>query len=478
MQRQLPRVCIIGAGTSGVIAAKVFKERGIPFDCFEKGSGVGGLWRFDNDNGASTCYRSLHINTSKRIMELSDFPFPEHVSEYPAHWEILEYFEAYCEHFQVKPHIRFRTEVLHAERLADGRWQVDVRGPGTGQDEQREERLYYDALIVANGHHWDPRMAEFPGHFDGLQFHAHHYIDQTEPHDLRGKRVVVLGVGNSAMDIACELGQGYREGRGPAKVFLAQRSGVWITPKVLGNVAQDSGVRHPMRHPGRWEHFKRRFVPRGLRQALFNFTATTWINLVAGNPKRVGLKPPQDKFTARHPTVSQDIHSRLIHGDITPKGNIRELAGNAVVFEDGSRETADVIIHCTGYNISFPFFDRDFISAPGNDIGLWQRMFRPDIPDLMFLALVQPLCAMMPIAELQSNFMADYLTGEYQLPEANAMARELNEYHETMKADFTPSPSHTIQIDCDEYTYLLYQEWDAGRARARAAGKPLTVAAA
>lgn len=471
MQQSLPKVCIIGAGTSGLICAKVMQQRGIPFDCFEKGSKIGGLWRYKNDNGLNSIYRSLHINTSKRIMELSDFPFPAHMPEFPGNAEIIQYFEAYAAHFDVHRRIIFNTEVIAAERLDDGCWQVQIAGPGG------LETRFYDALLVANGHHWDPRRVEFPGAFDGVQLHSHDYLNLQEPVDLRGKKVVVVGSGNSAMDIVCELGQAQREGWGPDKVILSQRSGVWITPKVLGNIPQDKGLRHPMRRPSLWEHFKRRCIPKPLRTAAFNLVTESWLRIILGDPRRVGLKQPECRYSERHGTISQELHARLIHGDIQPLGDIRELRGREVVFEDGSVESADVIIQCTGYNIRFPFFEPTLVSAPDNDIALWQRIFDHRYDNLMFIGLVQPICAMMPIAELQSSFIADYLSGSYLAPQGGRMEAQMRRYHEGMKAQFTPSPSHTIEINCEEYSYYLYREWDRGRKRAREAGNPLPLAA-
>ena len=177
----------------------------------------------------------------------------------------------------------------------------------------------------------------------------------------------------------------------------------------------------------------------------------------------------------RHPTVSQELHNRLVHGDIVPKGNIRELRGDRVLFEDGSEEQVDAIIYATGYNIRFPFFDESLISAPGNSIPLWQRIFDPRFKDLAFVGLVQPVCAMMPIAELQSNFVADYLTGELHLPSAQQMREQMTAYDRSMKESYTRSESHTIQIDCPEYSYFLQKAWKLGRRRAAAAGNALPV---
>ncbi len=459
-----PCVSIIVAGTSGLVCAKVLRQQGLRVQVFEKGSRLGGLWRFGNDNGMSSIYRSLHINTSKRVMQLSDYPMPEHMAEYPSHAEIIEYFESYVDHFGVREAIRFNTEVRLAEKLPQGGWQLRLR-----RTDGTETTQCFSHLVVANGHHWSPRMAKFPGHFDGPQFHAHHYIDLHEPVDLADKRVVVIGAGNSAMDIACELGQAVRahagSGQGPARVVLSQRSGVWIAPKVLGNMPQDRAIRHAMKRPDHWERFRRRFIPRAWRLAAYNALAEHLLRGVAGDPQRVGLKPPKERFSQRHGTVSQDIHARLIHGDITPRGNIAELLGDQVRFEDGSVEPADVLIHCSGYRISFPFFAPELLSAPDNDIALWQRMMDPRHENLFFVGLVQPKCAMMPIAELQSSFIADLLTGGYRLPARATMEGQMRAHHERVKAGFTRSESHTIQIDCDEYSHDLYREWDKGKQR-------------
>ncbi|QXZ08500.1 NAD(P)-binding domain-containing protein [Comamonas sp. Y33R10-2] len=458
-----PCVAIVGAGTSGVVCAKVLSQQGLDVVVFEKGSQLGGLWRFGNDNGMSSIYRSLHINTSKRMMQLSDFPMPAHIAEYPSHTEIIEYFESYAEAFNVRALIRFNTEVLHISKVSQGQWLMKICQPD-GQVEVQE----FEHVVIANGHHWNPRMVKFPGHFNGQQFHAHHYVDIKSPVNMAGKRVVVIGAGNSAMDIASELGQALRmdmstpadQVTGPVKVILSQRSGVWIAPKVLGNIAQDSKVRHPMTRPGLMEKLRRRYVPRALRTKAYNLIAEHLIRSVAGDPSRVGLKQPVEPYSYRHGTISQDIHSRLIHGDIVPKGNITELRGDTVVFEDGSQERVDVLVHCSGYRITFPFFDANFISAPNNDIALWQRMVLPQHQGLYFVGLVQPKCSMMPVAELQSSFLADAILGRIALPNPETMEREMHQAYEAAKSGFTRSESHTIQIDCEEYSHDLFAQWE------------------
>ena len=153
------KVCVIGAGSSGIVACQVLGARGIPFDCFEKGSQVGGNWRYENDNGMSSAYRSLHINTSRRVMAFKTLPMPDHFPDYPDHFQMAAYFDEFVDHFGLREKIRFRTEVVSVEPV-DGEWEVTVEDA----DGKRESRRYR-AVLVANGHHWDPRWPEpaFPG---------------------------------------------------------------------------------------------------------------------------------------------------------------------------------------------------------------------------------------------------------------------------------------------------------------------------
>src|ERR1700748_1142171 len=142
----LPTVCVIGAGSSGIAAAKALHERGIPFDCFEKSDQVGGNWVFGNRNGMSSAYRSLHINTSRDRMQYSDFPMPKSYPDFPHHTQIAEYFDSYVDHFGFRSHIHFQTAVLHASEDGSSGWRVRTN----------EAERHYDYLLVANGHHWDP----------------------------------------------------------------------------------------------------------------------------------------------------------------------------------------------------------------------------------------------------------------------------------------------------------------------------------
>ena len=188
------RVCIIGAGSSGIAACKVLQEHGIAFDCYEAGDRIGGNWAYDNPNNMSSAYKSLFINTSRVRMQYSDYPMPDNYPVFPHHTEIAEYFNNYVDHFNFRQYIHFNCLVAQATPLEGGGWEITTQDGAT----QR-----YRALLVANGHHWDARWPDppFPGHFDGEVIHSHYY---RVPDPYIDKNVLVLGFGNSAMDIAVE----------------------------------------------------------------------------------------------------------------------------------------------------------------------------------------------------------------------------------------------------------------------------------
>jgi cation diffusion facilitator CzcD-associated flavoprotein CzcO len=443
---EYPRVALIGAGSSGIAAAKALHEKGVPFDCFEASDRIGGNWVFGNKNGMSSAYRSLHINTSRDRMEYSDFPMPKSYPDFPHHSQIAEYFDAYVDHFGLRDRIRFRTAVGHAGQRADGTWRLT---------DQHGESRDYDMLLVANGHHWDRRWPEpeFPGSdsFEGIQMHAHDYRDNGF---LAGKDVVVLGMGNSAMDIAVESSYVARS------THLAARRGAWIVPKYLFGKPLDQIATMPL-------------VPHWLNARVGEMI----VRLHTGRPERYGLPRPDHRFGSAHPTVSGRILDRITHGTITPRPNIARLGSDWVQFADGERVRADVVIYCTGYKISFPFFDEDFITAPDNRIDLFRRVFAPHNPSLAFVGLLQPIGATMPLAEAQGQWIAEYLRGEYHLPSPAAMEADIRREQRRMRKRYVASKRHTIQVDFDRYLYDLRRERRRGAARAAEHGHALPVPA-
>jgi dimethylaniline monooxygenase (N-oxide forming) len=427
------KVCIIGAGSSGIVACQVLNARGIPFDCFEKGSAVGGNWRYENDNGMSSAYRSLHINTSRRVMAFKTLPMPDHYPDYPDHFQMAAYFDEYVDHFGLREQIRFRTEVLSVEPV-DGVWEVTVEGP-----ERERETNRYRAVLVANGHHWDPRWPEpaFPGadEFEGEQLHAHHY---REPDVLPGKRVLVLGLGNSAADIAVE------SSRIADATFLAMRRGAYVLPKYMNGKPIDE-ILTPLtsRSP----------------LAVQRFFSMRMLDVSAGEMTTYGLPKPDHKLYEAHPTVSSELLPRLGHGDIKVKPNIDRFAGGRTVrFVDGSEEEIDLVVYCTGYKMTFPFFAADVFSAPDNRLPLYRRVASVERPGLHFIGFIQPLGPIMPLAEAQAEWVADLLGGRAALPPAAEMQQEIAQEERRMRKRFVASKRHTVEVDFHPYLREIRRE--------------------
>jgi dimethylaniline monooxygenase (N-oxide forming) len=439
------QVCIIGAGSSGIAAAQVLKARGIDFDCFEVGSRLGGNWRYQNDNGMSSAYRSLHINTSRQLMEYKSYPMPESLPEYPSHWQIAAYFDAYVDHFGLRDKITFRTEVVKVEpRDGDG-YLVTLRSRDSHGEPSEPETRSYAHVVVANGHHWDPRWPEpsYPGSeaFPGEQMHAHYY---RTPDDLAGKRVLVLGIGNSASDIAVE------SSRVAAVTYLAMRRGAHIVPKFLFGVPTDHLTESPLaRGP--------------LRMQQLGMAAM--LRLAQGKVTDYGLPEPDHAVLHAHPTVSDDLLTRLGHGDITVMPNIDRFEGSKVLFVDGRATEVDTVIYCTGYKVTFPFLDERIVPARDNHVDLYRRVVSPDHPGLYFVGLVQPLGAIMPLAEAQSEWVADLVAGEGALPTYDDMRRQIRRYDEKVRKRYVASKRHTIQVDFHSYLTELTRERSASRAR-------------
>ncbi|MEM9190521.1 MAG: NAD(P)-binding domain-containing protein [Myxococcota bacterium] len=423
--------CVIGAGSSGIAAIKVLKERGISFDCFETGSGIGGNWRFMNDNGMSSAYRSLHINTSKRLMAFSDYPMPDAYPDYPHHSEVLSYFESYVDHFGLREHITFQTAV---ER-------VRATQPGYEVDTSDGETRRYRAVLVANGHHWDAVLPNFEGRFDGETMHSHDY---KTPHCLVDKRVLVVGIGNSAVDIACE---GCRVAR---RLVLSTRRSAHIFPKYMFGVPTDSLIdprvsRLPFR------------LQVNMAKALLRITQ--------GEQTRYGMPLPDHSVAQAHPTISDELLHLVGHGRIEMKPNVQGLEADGVAFVDGTRDPFDLIIFATGYRVSFPFLDRSLFSPDENDVSLYLRVVPPNQPNLYFIGLVQPLGAIMPIAEEQSKWVARLLRDELQLPSRAVMEKEIQRYKRDLRRRYVKSRRHTIQVDFHPYLRTLRGQSRAGLRR-------------
>ena len=319
---------------------------------------------------------------------------------------------------------------------ADGEWEVTVEDADGERESDR-----YRAVLVANGHHWDPRWPEppFPGseEFEGEQIHVHHY---REPDVLRGKRVLVLGIGNSATDIAVESSRIADEdlpGDAPRRLRHAQ-----VPERQADRRGRPSELLT--------------MLPLSVQRFV---SAACWAWDAAGDMTAYGLPKPDHKLLEAHPTVSSELLPRLGHGDIAVKPNIDRFSGGRTVrFVDGSEEEIDLVVYCTGYKITFPFFDPRAVSAPDNRLPLYRRVVSVEHPGLYFIGFIQPLGAIMPLAEAQCEWVADLLGGEATLPPAAEMRGEIAREERKMGKRYVASKRHTIQVDFHPYLREIRRE--------------------
>ncbi|HEX4579681.1 MAG TPA: NAD(P)/FAD-dependent oxidoreductase, partial [Candidatus Dormibacteraeota bacterium] len=255
------------------------------------------------------------------------------------------------------------------------------------------------------------------------------------PASFQGRSVVVLGMGNSAMDVAVELSTVAQS------VYLASRRGAHIVPKfAMGRPIDTFNTALP--------------VPWAVKRALFGLIVRSTI----GRPQDAGLPAPDHRLGEAHPTVSQRIIERVRAGAVIPKPNITGFAGCAVRFADGSSVEADAVIYCTGYNVSFPFLERGVLDVVDNRVDLFHQVFPPDVPGLMFIGLVQPFGALMPVAEAQAEWVADHLAGDYTLPSRDVMRAQIRREREARERQFVASARHTMEIDFFAYLRGLRRE--------------------
>ncbi|MEM7412086.1 MAG: NAD(P)-binding domain-containing protein [Myxococcota bacterium] len=401
-----PRVAVIGAGPCGLAATKTLREFGVAVECLEAGKGVGGIWNVEDAPGGG--YRSLQTNTSTRGMAYSDFPFAEDAPVYPSAAQMVAYFEAYAQHFDLWPHIRFGQRVEQATPRDRGGWRLEM-----GDGETRE----FDVVAVATGQYHTPKRPHDAtrGNFAGAQLHVYDYLDASAPVDCRGKQVVVVGLGSSAAEVAAELSDPQAPAGHAAKVVLSARSGRWVLPKVIDGEPLDAKSLHPSAP-----------LPEEARQLSPEDGAWAMRKLFGGmlraqseklgGARALGLPEPTIEPWEDRPTMSLDFIPALQAGRIEVRPGIERFDGKTVVFSDGSAVEADVLLYGTGYQLGFPFLGDDILGAPAPDLALYQRIAHPSFDDLFFLGCCRVMCALWPLAEQQSRWLARLLSGRFALP--------------------------------------------------------------
>src|SRR3954453_2226479 len=368
------RVAVVGAGASGLAALRGLTAKGFDAIAYERGRAIGGVWTLEEPPTAA--YRSLHLITSRARTEFADFPMPPGTPDYPARDEVGRYLVAYATHHGLHDRVRLGNGVRHARRRAGGGWELEL-DDGTSAEA--------DVLVAANGHNELPSWPDppYPGEFSGAQLHA---LDYREADDFRDRHVLVVGMGNSAMDIATDLSHV------AARTLLSTRRGRWVIPKRLLGQPADQVIR-----PWVAVH-----VPWRIRQPLSQLL----LRVTVGPPERYGLPAPERGLFQAHPTITATVLSRISHGRLTPKPGVAALETGAVRFTDGTAEPVDAIVWCTGYRVVIPFLDPALVGPDAKEMPLYKRVLHLDVDDLYFVGLMQSTGSAFPIVERQSQLVA------------------------------------------------------------------------
>ncbi|MBA3480288.1 MAG: NAD(P)-binding domain-containing protein [Pirellulales bacterium] len=426
------KFCILGAGSSGLAAAKNFRAAGIPFDCLERQDDIGGNWYFGSP--ASRVYASTHLVSSKRLTEYSDFPMPKQWAEYPSHRQTLQYLRDYATRFGLYEHIDFNTAVewvAPAPPLAPPR--------STGEGDKRgwlvrlaggEERIYR-GVVIANGHNWDPRWPEYPGEFAGEAMHSAQYKTADV---LRGKRVLVIGGGNSGCDIACEAAV-HAE-----RALLSTRRAYHILPKFFRGKPIDECNELLL-----WLR-----LPLWARRV-----AGTVVNhLVLGPAWRTGVPRADHKLFESHPILNSQLHHHVGHGRLQLRPDVKEFAGTRVRFVDGREDEIDLILYATGYHVSFPFIDREHLNYVDGSPRLFMNVFHPERDDLFCIGLIQPDSGQFGIVDDQARLVARFVRSLSGKPRRAAWFGELKsgaapELNGGVR--YISTPRHALEVE--HYSY-------------------------
>lgn len=416
-------VAVIGAGAGGLSAAKYLLEQGVAVTVFELGSQVGGLWVYENDNGRSPAYDSLHINSEANVTSYPDFPFPPGTAYFPSHRTVRAYLEAYADHFDIRRHIRFNTEVVSV-RPADPGW-------GVGTSDGSEQR--FDAVVIATGHQAVPAHPHFAGNFSGEYLHSHEY---RTPDRFTDRRVLVVGTGNSALDIASDICTFTTE------TICAARSPVLIMPRTLFGVPTARVV----------AKFSKPFVPWSLQRRLRELL--TWV--AHGRMEQWGLVTPKSRT---HPASHPTFMSHVTYDRIKIRPDVAAVEGTNVHFTDGSVASVDVIIAATGYEIDLPFLPEGINPVVGRRLETYKRVVHPDWPGLYFVGFFNVSGgANIRMMAVQAEWVAALVTGRAGTPTRKQMLGDIEREKRRLARRYPAAARYGLELDPKPYVREIARE--------------------
>lgn len=433
----MKRVAVIGAGAAGLATARHLLARHFDVVVYEAGSRIGGLWVYENDNGLSLAYRSLHLNSEAAVTAYAEHPFPADAPLYPDHAQVCEYLEGYAKRFALMPHIRLSTRVASVRREGSG----DQPGAWLVQTEAGDSERF-DAVVVASGHQSIPTHPDWRAQFTGEYLHSHAY---RVPDPFAGKRVLVVGMGNSAVDIAADICTVTRS------TTLSARSPVLVMPRMMFGVPT-SRVLARLEKP--WMPWP---VARRIRELL--------TRVVHGRMEDWGFVTPT---TRTHPTSHPNLISQMAWHRITAKPGIRSVEGQEVRFADGSAATYDTVIAATGYEVDLPFLPPEMHPLRGSGIDLFMRVVPPEVPGLFFIGLFNVSGGgNIRMMGQQAEWLAELLAGVATLPTPAEMRASIARTQAEMGRRYPGSKRYALELDPRLYNPALAAERRRGRSQSQ-----------
>ncbi|MFJ9714672.1 flavin-containing monooxygenase [Streptomyces sp. NPDC101213] len=423
-------VCVIGAGLSGLATARALKTAGVDFVCLERSADVGGIWRRPGAGERGPGYLSLHLNTTKKLTGYADYPMPASYPVYPRHSQMAAYLRSFAEWAGVLDHVELETAVESVRQEADGSWTVAVVD-AAGVRGTRS----FTHVVVASGHNTEPLLPPPPPGADTFTGTVLHALDYRDGSDYAGQEVVVVGLGASAVDIAADLS------RYAATTLLSVRRGLHILPKQLYGTPLDEVAEAPW-----WTSMSLEEQRAFIEQALL---------VARGRLSDYGLPEPDHPLFASAVTISDEILTRIRHGGVAPRPAIASLAGDRVVFTDGTSARADAIVHCTGYRMAFPFLPPGCPIGPRGSVELYKRVVAPGHAGLYFVGLVRPHGSITRLVEAQSRWIARIVTGEAVLPEPEVMRKEIADHLGGIAGQYGQTEGASIQVNVVPYLQEL-----------------------
>ncbi|RLP78119.1 NAD(P)/FAD-dependent oxidoreductase [Mycetocola tolaasinivorans] len=411
---------MIGAGPAGLAVARALKQHGRPYTQIERHTATGGVW--DIDAPGTPMYESAHFISSRTLSGFGGFPMPDHYADYPPHRDILAYLRSFADAYGLTEAIEFGVSVARIEKLEDGSWLVEREGGETTR---------HDSVISCTGAQWFPNIPEIPGNFTG---EVRHTLSYRSPHELEGKRVLVVGAGNSGCDIACDAA------RSADRAVISMRRGYWFIPKHIFGMPVDvfaEGGPH---------------LPKRVEQAVFG----RMLRLLVGKPERLGLQKPDHRLFETHPVLNSMLWHHLQHGDIEARPGIKTTAGKTVTFTDGRSEDFDLILLATGYRHLVPHGQEYFGDPQHPD--LYLSSFSREHDGLYGVGYVETNSGAYQLFDLQAQLIANYLSARAH---GNESASRFRQLILTERPDlsggvkFDKSPRHRGYVDSHALTTHL-----------------------